>query len=242
MTARAPRALLLCVPDREPGAMELSATRRRIVAGAAVTLVLAGTLLTSPEAVLSRGAWLVEDPVRLLIAAVAFAAVRPLVAWPTTLLAVLLGYGLGLAGFPIALALVTLTSVPPFLFARRLGADGDVAAAGAAFVERAGGVRSVVISRLMPAPSDVVSVAAGVAGVRLPTFLVGTAIGEIPWVLAGTLVGLSAETLTAGTVADVADPRLVAAAALAAALLLAPTAYEWVVERRVESEGVGNDP
>lgn len=221
--------------------MELSRARRRIAAGAALAVVLAGALLTSPEVVLSRAAWLVADPVRLLVAAVAFAAVRPLLAWPTTLLAVLLGYGLGPSGFPVALVLVTLTSVPPFLLARRLGSDGDVAAAGAAFVKRAGGVRSVVASRLVPAPSDVVSVAAGVAGVRLSTFLVGTAIGEVPWVVAGTVIGVSAGTLTAGAVVDVADPRLVAAAAFAAALLLAPTAYDWYVERRVGSDGVGND-
>jgi uncharacterized membrane protein YdjX (TVP38/TMEM64 family) len=221
--------------------MELPIARRRIAAGAALTVVVVGALFTSPEAVLSRAAWLVADPVRLLVAAVAFAAVRPLLAWPTTLLAILLGYGLGLAGFPIALVLVTLTSVPPFLLARRLGSDGDVAAAGAAFVERAGGVRSVVASRLVPAPSDVVSVAAGVAGVRLPTFLIGTAIGEVPWVLAGTVVGLSAETLTAGTVADAADPRLIAAAALSAALLLAPTAYDWYLERSVGADGVGDN-
>jgi uncharacterized membrane protein YdjX (TVP38/TMEM64 family) len=219
--------------------MELPGTRRGLVAGAALAVVLAGAVLTSPEAVLSRATWLVADPVRLLAAAIAFAVVRPLLAWPTTLLAILLGYGLGLPGFPIALALVTLTSVPPFLFARRLGADGDVAAAGAAFVDRAGGVRSVIASRLVPAPSDVVSVAAGVAGVRLPAFLVGTAIGEVPWVLAGVVVGVSAETLTAGAVADVADPRLVVAAALAAALLVAPTAYDWYLDRGVG--GVDDD-
>lgn len=222
--------------------MGLPIGRRRIAAGAALAVVVAGAVLTSPAAVLSRAAWLVADPVRLLVAAVAFAIVRPLLAWPTTLLAVLLGYGLGLAGFPVALALVTLTSVPPFILARRLGSDGDVAAAGAAFAERAGGVRSVVASRLVPAPSDVVSVAAGVAGIRLPTFLVGTAIGEIPWVLAGTLVGLSAETLTAGTVADVADPRLIVAAALAGLLLLTPAAYDWYLERGVGVESIGDDP
>lgn len=221
--------------------MGLSRAQRRVVAGAALAVVLAGTLLTSPDVVLSRAAWVVGDPVRLLVVAVAFAVVRPLLAWPTTLLAVLLGYGLGLRGFPIALALVTLTSVPPFLLARRLCGDGDVAAAGAAFVERAGGVRSVVASRLVPAPSDVVSVAAGVAGVRLSTFLVGTAIGEVPWVLGGTLVGISAETLTAGAVSEVADVRLVAAAALAAVLLLAPTAYGWYSERRVGAGGVDDD-
>ncbi|MFW6382576.1 MAG: VTT domain-containing protein [Haloferacaceae archaeon] len=223
--------------------MELPVARRRIVAGAVLAVVLAGAILTSPEAVLSRATWLVADPVRLLLVAVVFAVVRPLLAWPTTLLAILLGYGFGLVGFPIALVLVTLTSVPPFLLARRFGADGDIAAAGEAVVERAGGVRSVVASRLVPVPSDVVSVAAGVAGVRLPAFLVGTAIGEIPWVLAGTVVGLSAETLTAGTVADVADPRLIAAAALSAALLLAPTAYDWYLERRaVAGVGGGEDP
>ena len=221
--------------------MGLSRGRRRVVAGAALAVVLAGTLLTSPDVVFSRAAWLVDDPVGLLVVAVAFAVVRPLVAWPTTLLAVLLGYGLGLTGFPVALVLVTLTSVPPFLLARRLGGDGDVAAAGAAVVERAGGVRSVIASRLVPAPSDVVSVAAGVAGVRLSTFLVGTAIGEVPWVLGGTLVGISAETLTAGAVAEVADARLVAAAALAAVLLLAPTAYGWYTERRVGAEGIDGD-
>jgi len=224
--------------------MEASGVRRRIAAGAVLAVVLAGALLTSPDAVLSRARWLVADPVRLLVAAVVFAAVRPLLAWPTTLLAVLLGYGFGLAGAPVALVLVTLTSVPPFLVAGRLAPDGDAAAAGAAFVERAGGVRSVIASRLVPAPSDVVSVAAGVAGVRLPTFLLGTAIGEIPWVLAGTLVGLSAGTLTAGTVADVADPRLVVAAALSAALLLAPAAYDWYAEQRIgagEAGGAGDD-
>ena len=234
------RSLPLCIADGDPRAMEHSRARRRIAAGAVLAIVVAGALLTSPETVFSRAAWLVADPVRLLGAAVGFAIFRPVLAWPTTLLAVLLGYGFGFAGFPVALALVTLTSLPPFLLANRLGADGDVAAAGAAVVDRAGGIRSVVASRLVPAPSDVVSVAAGVAGVRLPAFVIGTTIGEIPWVLAGTVVGLSAETLTAGAVAEVADPRLVVAAAVSAVLLLAPTAYDWYLDRGVGSGG-GDD-
>ena len=120
--------------------MEHSRARRRIAAGAVLAIVVAGALLTSPETVFSRAAWLVADPVRLLVAAVGFAIVRPVLAWPTTLLAVLLGYGFGFAGFPVALALVTLTSLPPFLLANRLGADGEVASAGAAVVDRAGDV------------------------------------------------------------------------------------------------------
>jgi hypothetical protein len=42
-------------------------------------------------------------------------------------------------------------------------------------------------------------------------------------------------------VADVADPRLIVGAALAAALLLAPTAYEWYADRGVGAGGVGDD-
>jgi uncharacterized membrane protein YdjX (TVP38/TMEM64 family) len=229
------------VVNGDLGAMTRSGTRRRVAIGAVLAAVAAGALLTSPDAVLARATWLVADPVRLVAAAAVFAAVRPLVAWPTTLLAVLLGYGVGVAGFPIALVLVTLTSVPPFLLASHLSGDGEAAAAGAAFVERTGGVRSVVASRLVPAPSDVVSVAAGVAGVRLPAFLVGTAIGEIPWVFAGTFVGISAETLTAGTIATVADPRLIAAAGTVAALLVAPTAYDWYLNHYAATEEVSTD-
>ncbi|MFD1599252.1 TVP38/TMEM64 family protein [Halobellus rarus] len=211
--------------------MDRSRLRVRVVAGAALAVVIVGALLVSPDAVLSRASWLVSDPMRLVATSVALAAVRPLLAWPTTLLAVLLGYGLGPAGFPLALALVALTSVPPFLLARRFGRGGGLADAGEAFVDRTGGIRSVVASRLVPAPSDVVSVAAGIAGVRLSTFLVGTAIGEVPWVVAGVLAGSSAETLAAGDVAGAADLRLVAAAGIAAALLLGPTAYEWYRDR-----------
>jgi len=211
--------------------MDRSRLRVRLLLGATAAVVVAGALLASPELVLSRAAWLVADPVRLVVASIALAAVRPLLAWPTTLLAVLLGYGLGLPGFPLALALVTLTSAPPFLLARRFGRVGGLADAGEAFVDRAGGVRSVVASRLLPAPSDVVSVAAGVAGVRLPTFLLGTTIGEIPWVVAGVLAGASAESLLASEVLDVFDLRVVVAAGATAVLLLGPTAYGWYLDR-----------
>ncbi|WP_049986855.1 TVP38/TMEM64 family protein [Halobellus rufus] len=211
--------------------MDRSRLRVRLLLGGAVALAVALGLVASPELVLSRAAWLVADPVRLVVAAVVLAAVRPLLAWPTTLLAVLLGYGLGVAGAPLALALVTLTSAPPFLLARRYGRVGGLADAGEAVVDRAGGIRSVVASRLLPAPSDVVSVAAGIAGVRLSTFLLGTAIGEIPWVVAGVLAGASAESLLASDVLDVFDPRVVVGAAATAVLLLGPVAYRWYLDR-----------
>ncbi|MDQ2054693.1 VTT domain-containing protein [Halobellus sp. H-GB7] len=217
--------------------MDRSRLRARIVAGAALVVVAAAALVTSPDAVLSRAAWLVADPIRLVIVTIALAAVRPLLAWPTTLLAVLLGYGLGPSGFPLALALVTLTSVPPYLLARRFGRTGRVADAGEAFREQTGDVRSVVASRLVPAPSDVVSVAAGMAGVPLWAFLLGTAIGEIPWVIVGILAGSSAETLAAGDLAGATDLRVVVAAMLVAVLLLGPTVYGWYADQRTGADG-----
>ncbi|WP_144903930.1 TVP38/TMEM64 family protein [Halobellus captivus] len=221
--------------------MDRSRLRVRVVVGGTIAAVVAAAVVVSPEMVLSRASWLVADPWRLVAASIALAAVRPLLAWPTTLLAVLLGYGLGPVGFPLALALVTLTSVPPFLLARRYGRTGGLADAGEAFVDRAGGVRSVVASRLVPAPSDVVSVAAGIAGVRLSTFLVGTAIGEVPWVVAGVLAGASAESLLVSDVSNVFDPRVVVAAGLTAVLLLGPVAYDWYLDRCGAGGDNGNE-
>lgn len=203
----------------------------RVGVGGVLAVVLLAAAVTSPDAVLRRLAWATADPARFVAAAVCLALVRPLLAWPTTILAVVVGYAVGVVGVPFALALVVLTSVPPFLFARRVGRGGRVAAAGEAFVERTGDVRSVVASRLVPAPSDVVSVAAGVSGVRLRSFVAGTAVGETPWVLAGVIAGASAETLAAGDVAGAVDARLVVATAFAAAVLVAPSLYEWYDER-----------
>ncbi len=155
---------------------------RRVVAGAAAALlVLVAALAVPPDVAFARLAWLAADPVRLVAALLVLAAVRPFLAWPTTLLAVLAGYGFGLAGAPLALALITLTSVPTYLLARRGRTDLSAAAtssrlaagavravdAGERAVAVAGDTRAVAASRLVPAPSDVVSVGAGLAGVPL---------------------------------------------------------------------------
>lgn len=210
----------------------------RVGVGGVLAAVLVAAAVTSPDAVLRRVAWATADPTRFVAVAVCLALVRPLLAWPTTVLAVVVGYAFGVAGAPFALALVVLTSVPPFLFAKRIGRGGRVAAAGEAFVERTGDVRSVVASRLLPAPSDVVSVAAGVSGVRFRSFVVGTAVGETPWALAGVLAGASAETLAASDVLGTVDVRLVVATAFVAAVLVAPTLYEWYGERRRGGDAV----
>jgi uncharacterized membrane protein YdjX (TVP38/TMEM64 family) len=204
--------------------------RSRFLFGLLVLGVLAAAVLVAPGPVLRWLTWLAADPLRFGLALFAVALVRPLVAWPTTLLAVGAGYGYGFVGIPYALALITLTSVPPFLVARRFGRESWAASAGERVVREAGDLRSVVASRLLPAPSDVVSVAAGVSGVSLSTFVVGTTLGELPWALVGVLAGSSLDSLSNATFGMV-DWRLVAACALAAVLLLVNPLYRVVVGR-----------
>ena len=209
----------------------------RLVAGLALFLVVAGgALLTSPSWLLSRLSWLAADPLRFAAVLFLLTLVRPLLAWPTMLLAVLVGYAWGLPGLPVALGLMVLTSVPPYLFARRTGGDGRVADAGRRAVDVAGDFRSVAASRLFPAPSDVVSLAAGVAGVRLWGYLAGTAVGELPWAFAGVVAGRSVEELLDGGLSGVVDPSLVTAALVVACLLLAGPVYRHV---RAEEGRVG---
>jgi uncharacterized membrane protein YdjX (TVP38/TMEM64 family) len=204
--------------------------RPRLGLGVALLTVVVAAVLVAPTVALQRLAWLVADPLRFSVALFVVALVRPLVAWPTTLLAVAAGYGYGVVGLPYALALITLTSVPPFVVAKRLGGDSWAATQGARVVSEAGDLRSVVASRLLPAPSDVVSVAAGISGVSLPTFVVGTAVGELPWAVVGILAGSSLDSL-AGASPGAVDLRLVAAAGLTAVLLLAGPVYRAFVAR-----------
>jgi uncharacterized membrane protein YdjX (TVP38/TMEM64 family) len=207
---------------------------RRVRLGAGVGLVaLVATLaaLTSPAAVIDRLAWVAADPLRLTLGLVVVAVVRPLFAWPTTLLAVAAGYGLGLGGFPLALALVVVTSLPPYWVAGLSAGDGSVAAAGERLVAETGDVRSVVGSRLVPLPSDVVSAGAGVAGVPLRAFALGTAVGEVPWVAAGVVAGDSFATLSTASLSAAMNPRVVVGAALLAGLAFAGPVYRLYARR-----------
>lgn len=203
--------------------------RARLAFGVATLLAVAlAAWLLSPQVLLYRLAWLTADPWRFGAALLVLALVRPLLAWPTTLLAVVTGYGFGLRALPLALALIVLTSLPPFLFARAGRGGGRLSTAGEQVVEHAGDLRSVVVSRLLPAPSDVVSAAAGVAGVRTRSFALGTAIGELPWATAGVLAGASIVDVADAGLSGAFDPRLVAAMLLVALGLALRPAYEYV--------------
>lgn len=204
--------------------------RTRLGAGVlALTLVALLAWAVSPSVALSSLRWLAARPLLFGTALLALSVVRPFLAWPTTLLAVGAGYGYGLLGFPLALGLMTITALPPYGFGLRArGGGGRVTGTAERFLARAGGVRSVTAVRLLPAPSDVVSVGAGVAGVRLRSLLVGTALGEVPWAALGTLAGATVGTLTTGSLARATDPRVVAGAALLGVAALAGPVYRTV--------------
>ncbi|MFB6304307.1 MAG: VTT domain-containing protein [Haloferacaceae archaeon] len=197
--------------------------RRAVGAGTLLAAVAVVAAASSPAAALERLTWLASDPLRYGLACLALAALRPLVAWPVTLLAVAVGFGYGVEAAPLSLSLMALTSIPPYLFARRLGVEGRVADAGERIAAATGATRVVVVSRFLPTPSDAVSAAAGVAGIGFRPFIIGTLVGEAPWAVAGTLAGASLPSLVRGSVEF--DPRLIAAAALSGLLLLVGPAY-----------------
>ncbi|WP_254863645.1 TVP38/TMEM64 family protein [Halovivax gelatinilyticus] len=219
---------------------------RRVHLGFAVAIVaVAAGLLLSPAATTSVFAAIGDDPTLFGLAVALCYLLRPLFAWPTTPLAVIVGYGFGLtAGVPIAMVGVLVTVIPPFLVARWI-ADGTTTAEVerlpfGSVVTRAGDVvdryfdatgpmRGVVISRLAPVPSDIATCAAAVSGVSMARFLAGTAIGELPWTIAAVFVGASAAAMTTDGIGSV-GPLVVVACLFGAIVLLSGPLYQVITD------------
>ena len=208
----------------------------RWAVGAAVagSVVALAAVLVSPDAVLAWVATLRADPLLFGLAVIALYAVRPVVAWPLSLCSAVVGYGYGLVGLPLALACVCLSCLPAYALGRT--ADGGsglldwIGSAGERFFEHTGGVRGVVAARLAPLPAEPVSFGAGVSGIGLRAYLVGTLLGETPWTVAAVLAGGSVSRLATEGLAGVGIEFVVAAVAVAG-LLLAGPAYEHLQDR-----------
>jgi uncharacterized membrane protein YdjX (TVP38/TMEM64 family) len=89
-------------------------------------------------------------------------------------------------------------------------------------------VRAVGGTRLLPLPSDAVTVGAAAAGVGVRPFVVGTALGELPWVVCGVAVGVSLDRLTAAG-GSLVDPTVILGMAAVGALVLAGPLYRTFV-------------
>lgn len=235
--------------------MSMSTARTRALAGAIVAggAVTAG-LLVSPSTVFAAVDSLTADPLVFGLVVAGLYLVRPLLAWPTTPLAVVVGYGFGVpVGVPIALAGVVVTVLPVFVAARSfVSGDAETTPDARAvdpargdeggllertgvtvgrYYETAGPLRGVVASRLAPIPSDIATCAAAISGVSLRQFVLGTMIGELPWTVAAVVVGTSAATVSTSGFGEL-GAALSIGCALAAAALLAGPAYRAVRTER----------
>ncbi|WP_246282722.1 TVP38/TMEM64 family protein [Natronomonas halophila] len=209
------------------------ATARQLVGiGVVVAIAGAAALSTSPSALFAHAEALAARPVLLALALGGLYLVRPALAWPISALSILLGYLFGPIAIPIALGGAVLTALPAYTLARYLGHDAGMLArvgdAGSLVRKTTGDLRGIVAVRLAPLPTDPVSYAAGLAGVPLRPYVLGTVIGESPWVVTAVLLGASMGELT--TAGASADPLLLGTAlALAVLLALSGPAYRRIV-------------
>jgi len=203
------------------------AVRRQIVAIVCVLAAAAvATLASSPAAVLAAVETVAGSPLALVGVLAVLYAVRPLVLWPISLLSVLAGYGLGVTlGVPVALVGAVLTCLPPYLFARHApretGVFGRLHRRSQDVVAAIGERRGVFAARLLPLPADVISYGAGLSTVSTRSFVAGTLLGEIPWVVAGVVTGSSMRTLSLKG-ASAGLPLLAGMAALGVLILAGP--------------------
>ncbi|MDJ1431483.1 VTT domain-containing protein [Halostagnicola sp. A-GB9-2] len=207
-------------------------------------------VLFSPAATVSFLESVAGDPVQFSLVVAGLYLVRPLFAWPTTPLALVVGYGFGVAlGVPIALVGVIVTVTPVFVAARWFvsdpndsslaelpfgGAIDRTATAICQYYRTAGQIRGVAVSRLAPIPSDISTCAAAVSGVSYPKFVLGTVLGELPWTVAAVIVGSSAATVRTDGLGEL-GLFLTAGCLIAVVVLLAGPAYQTIQSRSTDA-------
>ena len=199
--------------------------------GAVVLVLLAGaavTLSVDLPTVAGMRSWLDEGgPARwpAAVFGVALALQTPV---SRSAISVLLGAVVGFpAGLAVALGGGLLGGLAGFALSRWLGREAVARLAGArlaALDRRVGerGFASVLAARLAPvAPFMVVSYAAGLSSVRLVPYLLGTAVGLVPWSVLYVSIGASVTAIDSSMpLADVVAPLAVlACCALLAAWL-----------------------
>lgn len=212
-------------------------TRRHVAVGLVVAAVLGLGLVLSPGSVVEQLRGLVASPWFPAVL-VGLYLVRPVLAWPITAITLLVGFRYGVVvGLPIALGGAVVTSLLPYAVGRHArGRSGPLAGAVAGlerFFAATGGLRGVVAARLAPSPAEPVSIAAGAGRVSVSAFVVGTAVGELPWTVAALVAGHSLAELSFEGVAGV-SPWLAVAGTVAALVLLAGPAYRWHTGSAVE--------
>ena len=205
------------------------ATVRQLFGIAILVAIAAGAAMsTSPQAVLGTVDVVASQPLLLGVVLLGLYLIRPLLAWPISALSILLGYLFGPVAIPAALIGAVLTTLPPYVIARSIGHNAGILAhvgqIGTAVRKTTGNLRGIIAVRLAPLPTDPVSYTAGLAGVPLRPYVLGTALGESPWVVTAVLLGASMGQLV--TTGLSVSPLIIGTAlALAILLVLSRPAY-----------------
>ena len=205
--------------------------KRQLVGTVGAGVVLgAVALVLSPATLIRQALHLADHPVYLAGVIVGLYLIRPLFAWPTMPLSAFVGFVLGVRyGIPVALMGALVTCLIPYRFAERAGEQGGLfgrlSESGRRIIEVTGETRGVLAARLSPVPADHVSYGAGFAGVSTRAFVVGTFVGEIPWVVVEVAAGASMRSLTLSGLSVDALPQLLVLLGSMAALVLAGPAY-----------------
>ncbi|MFC7201733.1 TVP38/TMEM64 family protein [Halospeciosus flavus] len=217
----------------------MSHSRRRLVAGLSLLVLFGVALVLRPERVFPIVRDVLASP-WFPVVLVALYLARPFLGWPITILSVLVGFRYGFwVGLPLALFGAVATSLIPYTAARYLDFEGRwlsrLRGGSRRYFQAVGDLRGVVAARLVPTPAEAISGAAGVARVPVWAFVLGTAVGELPWTVAAVLLGSSLDRFVLGA-AEV-DWRLAVAIAVAGLALLAGPAWKlWQEWRRPATE------
>lgn len=152
---------------------------------------------------------------------------RPLFLLPVSLLTVATGMLFGAVWGTLYAAVATLLSATAaYLLGRLFGGDLPTKAEGWAARLKAYPFETVLLSRVLFVPGDLVNYLAGYLKINLVAFIGATAVGGMPGLLIGVLAGASLES-TAATFS--VDPRYLLASAL---LLVLSLGVSWWVRRR----------
>lgn len=170
--------------------------------------------------------------------------IRPLFLWPIVAISTIVGYRYGLLiGFPIALLGTVFTSLLPYYIGRYTSTDhghlGTATNTASAYFATVGDLRGLVAARLAPTPAEPISIAAGLSTITLPTFIIGTLIGELPWTITAVLIGESLHHITRSDLA-ITNPWLIIGGTLTALILLAGPLYRYVKHTTNTNQSLSN--
>jgi len=205
--------------------------KRQLFGTAALaTAVAVVAVVVSPGRLIREAMHLADHPVYLAGVIVTLYLARPFFAWPTMPLSAFVGFVLGIGyGIPVALMGALVTCLIPYRFAERAGEQGGMfgwlGESGQRIIEVTGETRGVLAARLSPVPADPVSYGAGFAGVSTRAFVVGTFVGEIPWVVVEVIAGASMRSLTLQGLSIEALPQLLVLLGALSVLVLAGPTY-----------------